>query len=154
MTIKLTKGFEAQVDDDLHDYLSQWKWHYNDGYADRKENGKHIRMHRAVMNTNKMIDHKNGNSLDNRKENLRIANHSTNAMNMRKHKGKSVFKGVSKEGNKWRTQVFYNNQRVFSAYFKTERQAGLAYDLNAPILFGEFARLNFEPVVKTADGLQ
>ena len=146
MTINLTKGFSTQVDDELYDFLNQWNWHYNDGYAERKEKGQHIRMHKIILKTKKMVDHKNGNPLDNRKENLRITNHSTNAMNMRKHTGKSVYKGVSKEGKFWRTQIWYQGKRVFSTLFKTERQAGMAYDLNAPIYFGEFARLNFSPI--------
>jgi hypothetical protein len=155
--IPLTKGFEAIVDDDKYEYLMQWKWHYNCGYAERKEyrNGKqiHIAMHRFLLPGHKMVDHFNGNTLDNQLANLRPANHSTNAMNMKKHRGKSVYKGVTKDGNTWRTTIWKDNKCVFRISMPTERLAAMAYDLNAPIFFGEYARLNFEPVGKIADEL-
>jgi hypothetical protein len=145
--IPLTKNFSAKVDDSIYDYLMKWKWHYNCGYAERKEyrNGKqyHIQMHRVILPIKGLVDHINGDTLDNRKSNLRISNHSTNAMNMRKHKGASVYKGVSREGNIWRTQIWKDNKKVFSVSTKEERHAALVYDLNAPALFGEYARLNF-----------
>ena len=154
MKITLTKGCFALVDNDLFPYLNQWKWHYNDGYAERKENGKHIRMHRIILKTDKFVDHINGDKLDNRKSNLRLTNHSTNAMNMRKHRGESVYKGVSKEGKPWRVQIWKDNKKVFSASAPNERWAAMIYDLNAPILFSEYARLNFLPAEKTGGALR
>lgn len=146
-TIRLTKGYETIVDDDLYAFLSQWKWHYNSGYAERKEyeNGRqrHILMHRVVLGVNQTIDHKNGNKLDNRKENLRIVNHSQNAMNMRKHRGSSVYKGVSKTPFGWRVQIWQDNQKVFDVSARDEKHAAMIYDLNAPVFFGEYANLNF-----------
>jgi surfactin synthase thioesterase subunit len=49
--IHLTQGKFALVDDEDFDWLNQWKWHYDKGYADRTVDGKHIYMHRAIMNT-------------------------------------------------------------------------------------------------------
>jgi hypothetical protein len=111
-------------------------------------------MHRVILKTRGIVDHINGDSLDNRKENLRRANKSTNAMNMRKHRGLSKYKGVSKEGNLWRVQICINNKRVFSESAPTERLAAMIYDLNAPIYFGEYARLNFQPAANTACALR
>lgn len=146
-TIHLTKGYETIVDDELFDYLNQWKWHYNSGYAERKayREGKqhHIPMHRVVLGANQTVDHKNGDKLDNRKANLRTVTRSQNAMNMRKHRGKSVYKGVCKTPFGWRVQIWQDNRKVFDACARTERQAGMIYDLNAPVFFGEYARLNF-----------
>src|ERR1051325_7155714 len=135
--IALSKGKFAKVDDDLFDYLNQWKWHFDGGYARRNiyTNGKqtHILMHRLIMNAKdgELVDHRNCDTLDNRKENLRICNRSANAMNMRKHRGSSVYKGVSKHGDSWRTQIWKDNEKVFAATFPTEIAAALAYDLNA-----------------------
>lgn len=159
MTIQLTKGFSTLVDDDQYDYLSQWKWHYNSRYAERTENGKHVRMHRFILNAKdgEIIDHINGNPLDNRRSNLRVVTTSQNGMNMRKHTGKSIYKGVSKQGDFWRTQIWHNNKRAFSALTDNERWSAMIYDLNAPALFGKYARLNFPNAVgsevKTADEL-
>jgi hypothetical protein len=129
----------------MFDVLNQDKWYCNTGYAERKVNRKHVLMHRVIMNAQKgeFIDHINGDTLDNRKENLRHCTRSTNAMNMRKHRGSSIYKGVSKRGNSWRTQIWFNNEKVFAASFPNERWAAYAYNLNAAALFGEYARLNF-----------
>lgn len=142
--IPLTKGYSVQVSDEDFDFLSQWKWHYN-GHAERKEKGRHVLMHRVITGAKEgeLVDHINGNPLDNRRENLRSSNHSTNAMNMRKHRGKSVYKGVTQAGKGWRVQIWQHGKPVFSANAPTERWAAMIYDLNAPVLFGEYARLNF-----------
>lgn len=156
--ISLTKGFGTIVDDDLYDYLNQWKWHYNDGYAERKEykEGKqiHIRMHHIVFGKKIMLDHWNNNTLDNQRKNLRPTNHSLNAMNMRKHRGKSVYKGVTKDGKLWRTTIWKNNKCAFRISMPNERWAAMAYDLNATVLFGEYARLNFSSGERIGDERQ
>jgi HNH endonuclease len=158
-TIQLTKGKSTLVDDDTFEYLNKWKWHYNSRYAERTEDNKHVRMHRLLIGaeTGEIVDHINGDPLDNRRSNLRLVTVSQNSMNMRKHTGKSVYKGVSKQGEFWRTQIWSDNERVFSTLTKNERWAGMIYDLNAPALFGEFARLNFPNAVgsevKTAGAL-
>jgi hypothetical protein len=148
--IPLTQNKYAFVDDEDFYFLNQWKWHYSAGYAERKiyPNGKqtHIQMHRVILKTSSFVDHKNGDTLDNRKQNLRPATHSTNAMNMRKHRGNSVYKGVCKEKNSYRVQIWKDNKKVFSVMTLNERHAAMIYDLNATALFGEYARLNFDPV--------
>lgn len=147
--IPLTKGYSAKVDDEWFDYLSQWKWHYNGGYAERKEykDGKqiHIQMHHVVSGIphDVLVDHRDTDKMNNQFDNLRPSNHSKNAMNMRKHKGSSVYKGVCKEGDFWRIQIWKDNEKVFSAIAKNEQHAAMIYDLNASALFGEYARLNF-----------
>jgi hypothetical protein len=144
-TIRLTKGYVAKVDNELYSYLSQWNWYYNSGHAERKESRRHVLMHRVVIDApeGSLVDHINGDRLDNRRGNLRIASHSTNAMNMRKHRGASRYKGVSKNGKYWRVQIWKDNRKAFTATAPSERAAAMIYDLNAPLLFGDYARLNF-----------
>jgi hypothetical protein len=147
--IPLTKGYFAKVDDSDYKYLSQWKWHYNCGYAERKvsKNGKqtHVLMHRVISGFH-FVDHRNGDKLDNQRKNLRKANHSTNAMNMKKHRGVSKYKGVSNDRGYWRVQIWKNKKKAFTANAPTELWAAMIYDLNAPLLFGPFARLNFASI--------
>jgi hypothetical protein len=152
--IPLSKNKFAKVDDDMFDFLMRWKWHYDGKYARRhtpRADGKqgNIQMHRVIAQADPrvFIDHKNGDTLDNQRYNLRISNHSTNAMNMRKHRGASQYKGVCKEGNSWRVQIWKNNKRVFTVLTPNERHAALIYNLNAPALFGEYARLNFSDAI-------
>ncbi len=152
--ILLTQNKFTQVDDDKYDYLNQWKWYFDDGYARRKVtvDGKQkaISMHRLLMDAKKgqLVDHRNTDSLNNQCRNLRIANHSKNAMNMKKQPNKSsIYKGVTKDGNIYRTVIWKDNQKVFSSASRNERWAAMIYDLNAAALFGEFARLNFPEAI-------
>src|SRR3990167_9749261 len=93
--IRLNKGQSAIVDDDVFDYLNQWKWYFNNqGYAVRrpyiKGSGRKnqkcmtIHMHRLVNNTpnGMQTDHINRNKLDNRRENLRNVTDQQNKFNL------------------------------------------------------------------------
>lgn len=80
----------ALVDDENFEWLNQWKWSHlksydYTGYVVKRKNG-FILMHRLIMDTPKgmEVDHINGNSLDNRKENLRNCTHQQNQCNQRK----------------------------------------------------------------------
>lgn len=88
------------------------------------------------------IDHKNGNGLDNRRENLRIATRSQNAANRFKRGGSSKFKGVCIAGKRWKAGIRQDGKSYHLGTFDTEEEAALAYNASATIRFGEFARLN------------
>lgn len=89
--IPLTQGKFALVDDEYYEYLHQWKWcahrQKHTFYAVRNivSNGKkktHA-MHRELLNSGILyIDHKDGNGLNNQRDNLRIASRGQNAMNL------------------------------------------------------------------------
>lgn len=155
--IPLSKNKYAQVDDDMFDYLNQWNWHFDGKYArrniytykDGERKQDHILMHRAINRTPEgmFTDHIDGNCLNNQKGNLRNCDKKTNAANMRKHRGASQYKGVSKHQTSWRTQIWQGNEKVLAITFPEERWAGMAYDLNAPALFGEYAKLNFPEAI-------
>lgn len=155
--IPLSQGKFAQVDDWRYEEVSKYKWHFDGKYARRNvysyQNGKrkqaHILMHRFINNTPKgmFTDHIDGDCLNDQEANLRECDKKTNAMNMRKHKGVSIYKGVCKEKNSWRVQIWKDNKRVFTAMTQNERHAAMIYDLNAPALFGEYARLNFPDAI-------
>lgn len=149
-TIQLTKGKVAIVDDADYEWLSQWKWcTVWDGkrwYAARRvwKQTKAIYMHRAILNapngTN--VDHKDGDGLNNTRENIRVCSHSQNLMNRGKTaNNKSGFKGVSpyKRYGKYRASI--KSQTI--GYFNTAEEAAHAYDEAAKKYFGEFANLNF-----------
>jgi hypothetical protein len=152
--IVLRNKLEVLVDEEDFELLNSFKWgiikNKTHTYAARgtRKNGVYskILMHRFIMNAPKdqMVDHRNGNTLDNRKSNLRLA---TRAMNLQNSKLRSdsncKYKGVSKRGHKFvaRIQVAVD-KRLFLGYFKTEEEAAKAYNKAATEHFGEFANLN------------
>jgi hypothetical protein len=146
--IKLTKNQVAIVDDDQFDTVSQFKWYCGkDGYAKRSQNKKIVFMHRVIMSpdNNKLVDHINGDTLDNRKTNLRYCNNQQNNYNRGPMSHNiSGYKGVSwrKSNQKWYAQIKHNAKTKYIGYFKTKEEAAIAYNNVASKLFGEFARLN------------
>ena len=117
-------------------------------YAHRNDGDKAVYMHREVLSVDgsQEIDHINGNTLDNRKANLRVCTRRQNAQNLRKRKGyRSRFKGVcwSKNTGKWRARIDHSVKQIHLGYFESESEAAKAYDKKAKELFGEFAHLNF-----------
>jgi len=154
--IKVSNKKFAIVDDSDFEKLNKFKWYLNTGYAvtakyvkgSGRKNQKQIRilMHRLIINCKKgeIIDHINGNKLDNRKVNLRICNFSENIRNSSKRKNCiSRFKGVSKLNKKWRCRLTLNYKEIHIGTFENEIQAAMAYDISSRDLYGEFAKLNF-----------
>lgn len=156
MKIPLTKSKFAIVDDDDYKVLSKHKWHYTNsntskkqGYAARRVLGIIELMQFYIMPkiTGMHIDHINGNSLDNRKCNLRYCTITENNWNSRKitnRKTTSSYKGVSwhSERNKWRANAYINGKQTFLGYFADEKEAAYAYNLAVKQHHGIFAWLN------------
>jgi hypothetical protein len=110
---------------------------------------KSVKLHREIMNApaGLLVDHRNGDGLDNRRGNLRLATHSQNACNCRRNKSKtsSRFVGVNfkKRENCWCAQINYQGKAHWLGRFTSEADAARAYDTAARKYHGEFARLNF-----------
>lgn len=95
------------------------------GYANGHLDGKMKNIHRLIMNAPKglQIDHKNGNRLDNRKSNLRLATDEVNQHNQTKAKGYTWLK-INK---RWQAQIKANNKRIYLGSYNTEAEARAAY---------------------------
>lgn len=143
---------KTKVDDDDFESLNKihWVWHETSSGIYIRHNisyGVCILMHRLIMHATDglEVDHKNLDTLDNRKKNLRIATHTDNGRNRKKYNGHtSQYKGVSWETirRKWHAQIKVNQVQIFIGRFDNEEEAALAYNKRALIEFGEFARLN------------
>ena len=109
--IKLTKGKYTIVDDDMFEYLNQWKWYLEkNGYAVRKPNIK-IYMHRLINKTPDgfKTDHINRCRLDNRKNNLRSVTDSVSAINTSLYKNNITgYKGVHFDKSRGNWMVYIN----------------------------------------------
>ena len=158
--IPLTKGKFAIVDAEDFEWLNQWGWYVvkcdNKFYAartqwisslPRNKAAKRIYMHREILQTNKGIevDHKDGNSLNNQKINLRTSTRSQNAANRGKQANNtSGYKGVfwHNKANKWIASIRLSNKQVHIGIFNKKIEAALAYNQAAKQYHGEFAYFN------------
>ena len=149
--LPLTQGRFAIVDAEDYDRLARHKWcsANNNGrfYAQRRQDGRTIKMHREILNipSGLFCDHINHDTLDNRKSNLRICTAAQNAYNRRPGTGgSSCYKGVHwhRVHRKWEAQITYRGWLIHIGYYDYEPDAAIAYDDMAVELFGEFACLN------------
>jgi len=155
MMISLTRNQKTTVDASDFIWLSQWKWYamwdssQKQFKAARKEDSKTVLMHRQILGLghgdNLTVDHRDGNTLNNRRRNLRKATNAQNNRNQRRRASNtSGFKGVTfyKKTGKWMAQIRGDGMRKCS-YHDTAELAARAYDETAKDLQGEFALLNF-----------
>lgn len=150
--IKLTQGKYAIVDDDDFLLLNSVKWCLVAGgvYAGRKYHNKTQYMHVAIakihdgfLTTDSVVDHINGNQLDNRKSNLRVCTQAENTRNRKAQNVTSKYKGVGfdKKAGKWRARIRDNYKHIFLGYFDYPEDAAIAYENAARLRHGEFASI-------------
>ena len=155
--IPLTQGRYTLVDSDDATWLTQWNWcaqyrpRCGDWIAVRRESnsgGRTIFMHAAILGVRGRAitaDHiipKNG--LDNRRCNLRAANHSEQACNRYPSRNNSSgYKGVTfhTQNRTWRARVCLNGKVVYQSSHPTKERAAQAYKEAATQWHGEFARI-------------
>lgn len=156
--IALTQGYLAEVDDIDFERLNQWKWHAfrcASGHVYAARNSRpdasgrrtHIFMHRDIMGTpvGYDTDHADGDGLNNRRANLRIATRSQNMWNRKPNtRGRSAYKGVSwhKQHRKWIAAIQVDRKRKHLGLFDNEHEAGIAYLAAARNLHPDFHRTN------------
>lgn len=161
-TIPLTRGYTALIDDDDYTKVAAFSW-YAAEYG--RERGRSIYAQREIKNSDgsttclklhqmlfppqpgMIVDHRDGNGLDCRKENLRYATRLNNGSNKRKtiRPSTSKYKGVCwrKDANCWRASIRVRGVLKSLGNFLNETEAAQAYDRAAMENFGEFAALNF-----------
>lgn len=155
--IALTKGYVALVDESDFDWLSSFKWsacvsRSVDGkktyvYAARFGRPK-VKMHRQIAGfpDGVLVDHRDGNCLNNQRHNIRTATRSQNMQNSEKKRQRGVtsrFKGVNKDHRGlYVANIQRDGKLEYLGSFKKEFDAAQAYNFAAVEYFGEFARLN------------
>ena len=146
--IQLTQGRVAVVDDEDYEMLQALggRWCVSDGYA---YSARHGRMHRLLLSAPNgvMVDHRDGDKLNNRRSNLRLCSNSENQANKVKGQGISRFKGVTWQTlpsgkGYWKATITFQGRVRYLGTFQTDLEAAAAYNAAAAALFGEFAKLN------------
>lgn len=155
--IPLTQGMATIVDPEDYDRVAKHSWcaHWHPkakshtAVTNLVENGKPRLeyMHRVIcgMPVGMCVDHINHNTLDNRKENLRVCTHKENLRNVKiSTRNTSGYKGVSwcKGRKRWYAYIGINGKTIPLGRYHTAKEAAMAYDEAAIKHFGEFARTN------------
>lgn len=145
--IKAKCGSEIKVSDEDYEELSKYRWSLSVSsgckkyprmglpYAVTTINGKTARMHRLVMDAPKgvMVDHINRNSLDNRRENLRLCDNSLNMINSKdrdKPLPRNIHHHDKGKGRRsgYRVEFFRNKKRIIRRSFSRLEDAILFRD--------------------------
>lgn len=118
-------------------------------YAVTTIRGKRVPMHRMILGVlpGILIDHINGDTLDNRRANLRVISNAANIQNQHRSRGKSQFQGVAYQADRikpWRAQIMRDYKRVNLGNYATEIEAAAAYDVAAVRMFGPGAKQNLQ----------
>jgi len=135
---------EILVSDEDRFLLRDFAWRVDRmGYVIRGGGSRAVYLHRQITGAERgqVVDHINGNPLDNRRENLRICTQAQNTRNSRMHRNNRLgVKGVYEQGGRYRAQIRADGKKVCLGYFSTAEEAARAYAAAAQRLHGEFAR--------------
>lgn len=154
-TITLPCGRTTKLDDADHAAVSHLAWRAQRSdfrgenyYAYAYAGGKKLYLHRVILGAKagQVVDHRNGDGLDNRRVNIRIATDAQNNAN-KAAKSSTGFRGVIQvESGRFRASISDRNGKTKAKVigtFATAEEAARAYDRAAIERFGEFARMNF-----------
>ena len=146
MILPITNG-EAVIDETFAPLLRQLSWHKTPhGYASTSMGSKKLLMHRFLLGAKEhdIVDHINGNKLDNRLENLRFVTKAQNAQNSKKASATSGFLGVHRDGPYFKAGIKIRGKRKHLGMFKDPVEAALCYDQAARKYYGPDARTNLK----------
>lgn len=141
LLIPLTQGQFAKIDKSDLDLVNRCKWQ-----AAKRADGKGFyatsrfgKMHRIILSISdsRIVDHKDGDGLNNRRYNIRAGNQSLNSVNRRTTQSKYL-RGVYKDGNCWFSKIKINKKNVYLGSFKTEQEAHNAFMNVAKKIHGEW----------------
>lgn len=154
--IELSDGYTTFISEQDVDMVQKFVWHLHGNtkkglyvktniHTNRK--AKCVLLHRYILSvTNgEIVDHIDGNGLNNVRDNLRLCSQTQNHQNAKKRSNcSSIYKGVCwrKNEKKWHAKITVNKKVISLGYFQHEHLAAEAYNWAAMKHFGKFTRLN------------
>lgn len=147
--IPLTLGQSCVIDRDDLPLIERFKWHARprrDGCGYYAVSTSGIRMHRLLVGAwgAEIVDHRDGNGLNNRRSNLRKGTQSQNCVNRRKTPGSNL-RGVRPKKGKWQAYIKYQGKQRSLGYFDSAEKAHTAYLVEAYRLHGDWMPLPEPP---------
>lgn len=106
-------------------------------YATAYINGQRVRMHKFLLPGAALVDHRDGNSLNNARRNLRRADCSINTFNSERPSGASGERGVDLDRGRFRARVTHQGRRRHLGRFDNAEAASAKYQAAARQLYGE-----------------
>ena len=153
-TLPVGRGFNTIIDDEDFERVSRYSWHVSNyegvgGYptgvvGTATDLFTNLALASYILRTTDMVDHIDGDPLNNTRRNLRFANKSQNGANRKviQSNNTSGYKGITKRNNRWLAQIGVKGNKMYLGSFLTREEAAKAYNVAAIKYFGEFARLN------------
>lgn len=151
--LRLRGGASTMLDDTDYDRAKDFRWHkttngYVAGFVMEQGVRRRVYLHRWLLEAQpgQIVDHIDGNKLNNRRSNLRLVTRSQNQANRRHNRNsRSRYKGVTwhKRRGMWMARIQVRGRRITIGYFVDPLQAAYEYDAFARTFFGEYARVNF-----------
>ena len=130
MFIRVNPHSVAEIDSQDFPLVAQFKWTVNGRYAETKINGKTVSMHRLIKYAKEgdVVDHINGEGLDNRRSNLRIVTVQGNALNRRLNVNNHLgFRGVSRSKYGYVASIKISGKNINLGTFPTAGEASEAF---------------------------
>lgn len=148
-TVELTKGKVATIDRADLPLVERHTWQARqrrDGKGFYAVNSSGIRMHRLLLGVwdKRIVDHRDGDGLNNRRSNLRAGTQSGNCVNRRTTPG-AFLRGARPKKGKWQAYIKFNGRQRSLGYFDTEAEAHGAYLAEASKLHGDWMPLPSPP---------
>ena len=147
--VPLTQGLEALIDAADLPLIAGKSWQARprrDGKGHYAVSSGGTRMHRLLMGVwdHRIVDHRDGDGLNNRRSNLRVGTQSGNSVNRRTTPGKYL-RGARPKKGKWQAYIKFQGRQRSLGYYETEQQAHEAYLAEATKLHGDWMPLPAPP---------